>query len=80
MRKDGEYADHPVVFGMARMLQMDIMIVTSSPTDGPHDNIAWIVGREGFSGSPILLGHEWEYHYQSLEPESASGMIYFYFT
>ncbi|KAL3888019.1 hypothetical protein ACJMK2_000403, partial [Sinanodonta woodiana] len=68
MARDGEWADHVVVVAMARMLQMDIMIVTSSPSSGPENIIAWVVGQTAFQGDPILLGHVWESHYMSLQP------------
>ena len=68
MAEDGEWADHVLVIAMARTLQRDIMIVTSSPSSGNKDNIAWVVGQDNFQGDPILLGHIWEHHYESLEP------------
>ncbi|KAL3887766.1 hypothetical protein ACJMK2_000159 [Sinanodonta woodiana] len=68
MARDGEWADHVVVVAMARMLQIDIMIVTSSPVSGPESVIVWVVGQTAFQGDPILLGHVWESHYMSLQP------------
>ncbi|KAL3889517.1 hypothetical protein ACJMK2_001855, partial [Sinanodonta woodiana] len=68
MAEDGEWADHILVVAMARTLQRDIMIVTSAPASGNDDNVAWVVGQDNFQGDPILLGHIWEHHYQSLEP------------
>ncbi|KAL3887952.1 hypothetical protein ACJMK2_000337 [Sinanodonta woodiana] len=68
MARDGEWVDHVVVVAMARMLQMDIMIVTSSPSSGPEDIIVWVEGQTAFQGNPILLGHVWESHYLSLQP------------
>ena len=67
MSEDGEWADAVVVCAMARMLERDIMVVTSSP-DGKDDDQAyqWIVGVENFKGTPIKLGHVWELHYKSL--------------
>ncbi|KAL3889371.1 hypothetical protein ACJMK2_001715, partial [Sinanodonta woodiana] len=67
MARDKEWADHVVVVAMAKMLQMDIMIVTSSPSSGP-ENIVWVVGKTAFQDDPILIGHVWEYHYLSLQP------------
>ncbi|KAL3888933.1 hypothetical protein ACJMK2_001293, partial [Sinanodonta woodiana] len=67
MDRDREWADHVVVVAMARMLQMDIMIVTSSPSSGPKDIIVWVVGKTAFQEDPILLGHVWESHYMSLQ-------------
>ncbi|KAL3889132.1 hypothetical protein ACJMK2_001486, partial [Sinanodonta woodiana] len=66
--RDGECADHVVVVAMARMLQIDIMIVTSSPSSAPENIIVWVVGKTDFQGDPILLGHVWESHYMSLQP------------
>ncbi|KAL3889191.1 hypothetical protein ACJMK2_001539, partial [Sinanodonta woodiana] len=68
MARDGEWADHVVVVAMARMLQMDIMIVTSSPSSGPENIIVWVVGKTDFQEDPIILGHVWESHYMSLQP------------
>ncbi|KAK3607771.1 hypothetical protein CHS0354_040675 [Potamilus streckersoni] len=68
MARDGEWADHVVVVGMARMLQMDIMIVTSAPSSGPENIIAWVVSQTNFNGQPILLGHIYESHFKSLQP------------
>ncbi len=65
--KTGVFADHVAVIGMAHMLQSDILIIPSSPASGPDDFI-WITGLPNYSESPILLGHSWENHYQSLEP------------
>ncbi|KAL3889413.1 hypothetical protein ACJMK2_001757 [Sinanodonta woodiana] len=74
MARDGEWADHVVVVAMARMLQMDIMIVTSSPSSGPEDNIVWVVGKTAFQENPILLGHVWESHYISLQPKATADL------
>ncbi|KAL3889408.1 hypothetical protein ACJMK2_001752 [Sinanodonta woodiana] len=68
MARDSEWADHVVVVAMARMLQIDIMIVTSSPLSGPENIIVWVVGKTDFQEDPILLGHVWESHYMSLQP------------
>ncbi|KAL3888756.1 hypothetical protein ACJMK2_001116, partial [Sinanodonta woodiana] len=68
MAMDGEWADHVVVVAMARMLQIDIMIVTSSPLSSPEENIVWVIGKTSFQDDPILLGHIWESHYVSLQP------------
>lgn len=68
MNKDGEYADHVVVLAMAQMLKTDIVIVTSSPGAGPEESIIWVQGIPHFNGDPLLLGHYWEHHYQSLRP------------
>jgi hypothetical protein len=49
---------------MAEHLKRDIHIVTSSPQSV---NGAAIRKIEGGAGSPILLGHVYENHYQSLD-------------
>jgi hypothetical protein len=67
MKGDGEFADHIVVQATARKLRTDILIVTSSPESNPENCIVYIIGENNFSGIPILLGHYWENHYQSLE-------------
>ena len=73
MKKNGVFADHLIVLGMAQLLQTDIMIVTSSPRGGLEHNITWITGKKDFSGLPLLLGHYWENHYQSLEARLDNG-------
>ena len=67
MKRDGEFADHIVVQATARKLKTDIRIVTSSPESNRENCIVYIIGENNFSGIPILLGHYWENHYQSLE-------------
>ncbi|KAL3889501.1 hypothetical protein ACJMK2_001839, partial [Sinanodonta woodiana] len=74
MAEDGEWADHVLVVAMARTLQRDIMIVTSAPASGNDDNVAWVVGQDNFQGDPILLGHIWEHHYESLEPTDSTEL------
>ncbi|KAL3889477.1 hypothetical protein ACJMK2_001817 [Sinanodonta woodiana] len=74
MAEDGEWADHILVVAMARTLQRDIMIVTSAPASGNDDNVAWVVGQDNFQGDPILLGHIWEHHYESLEPTDSTEL------
>ena len=70
MTKDGEWADHVTVMVMTRILQMDIVIVTSVPGVPVEEAKVWVVGRDGFSGEPLMLGHIHENHYESLEPLS----------
>ncbi|KAL3889410.1 hypothetical protein ACJMK2_001754 [Sinanodonta woodiana] len=74
MARDDEWADHVVVVAMARMLQIDIMIVTSSPLSGPENIIVWVVGKTDFQDDPILLGHVWESHYMSLQPIATADL------
>ena len=66
MAKDGTWADAHVVYAMASKLHRDILVITSSPEASVNDNLLWIVGKSEFSGTPIMLGHEWEHHYRSL--------------
>ena len=68
MKVDGEFADHIAVQATALMLRRDILIVTSSPESNHENCIVYIIGEDNFSGIPILLGHHWENHYQSLAP------------
>ncbi|XP_072014058.1 uncharacterized protein [Amphiura filiformis] len=68
MARDGEWADHIVIVAIAHILQRDILIVTSSPqgADGADPFIRISSGTDGPSIQPLLLGHLWESHYQSL--------------
>ena len=68
MAKRGTWADHVVVIAMARMLEHDIVIVTSSPSSSENDCLRWVIGDKGIKKDPLLLGHLWENHYQSLRP------------
>ena len=68
MAKRGTWADHVVVTNMARMLERDIMIVTSSPSTSGNDCLVWVPGDRSGKKEPLLLGHMWENHYQSLQP------------
>ncbi|KAL3889148.1 hypothetical protein ACJMK2_001502 [Sinanodonta woodiana] len=55
MAMDSQWADHVVVVAMGKMLQMDIMTVTSSPSSGPENIIVLVVGKKDFQGDPILM-------------------------
>ena len=68
MAKRGTWADHVVVINMAKMLQRDIMIVTSSPSSSGNDCLLWVPGDRSGKNEQLLLGHMWENHYQSLQP------------
>ena len=68
MANRGTWADHVVVITMARMLQQDIVIVTSSPSSSREECLTWVIGDESRKKEPLLLGHLWENHYQSLQP------------
>lgn len=70
MSKDGEWSDHVIVVAMARMLQMNICIITSSPDTTEENCLVWVDGGKGSTDTkPLLLGHYWERHYQSLQPK-----------
>ena len=67
MAKTGEWADALVVVAMAHMLQHDILVLTSSPQTSDQQFFHWIYGAPNFIGQPIMVGHEYEFHYHSLE-------------
>lgn len=72
MSKNMEWADHVIVVTMARMLEQNIIIVTSSPETDKDDSLVWVDGGEGCNEKlPLLVGHYWEYHYQSLQPKES---------
>ena len=77
MKKDGIWADHITMMALSKMLKTDLLIVTSSPQSNFANSTIWICGEKNYSGSPILLGHYWENHYQSLEPK---GRIIYQFS
>lgn len=66
MKHNGVFADHVAVLGMARMLETNILIVTSNPHANSENCMTYIVGKMDYNKIPILLGHVWENHYQSL--------------
>ncbi|XP_072043457.1 uncharacterized protein [Amphiura filiformis] len=67
MARDGVWADHIVITATAHLLQRDILIVTSSPQGADNDDPSIrISGSTDGSEQPLLLGHVWELHYQSL--------------
>ena len=68
MAKQGTWADHVVVVNMARMLERDIVIVTSSPSTNENECLTWVIGDRTMKKEPLLLAHLWENHYQSLQP------------
>ena len=68
MAEGGTWADHVVVTNMAKMLQRDIMIVTSSPSSSGNECLMWVSGDSSGKKDPLLLAHMWENHYQSLQP------------
>ncbi|VDI59362.1 Hypothetical predicted protein [Mytilus galloprovincialis] len=72
MKHSGVFADHVVVLGMARMLETNILIVTSNPQANSENNMTYIVGKMDYNKIPILLGHVWENHYHSLISLDAS--------
>ena len=70
MRLDRTWADALIVVATANFLKRDILIVNSSPEaySNPFHNI---YGGEG-DEQPLLLGHVWENHYQSLAIEGTA--------
>ncbi|XP_072050658.1 uncharacterized protein [Amphiura filiformis] len=75
MSKDGKWADAVILVAMARMLERDIMVVTSSRSSTDDEAyLQWIVGDVQYKGvTPIRLGHVCEVHYVSLEPVSCNS-------
>ncbi|VDI20736.1 Hypothetical predicted protein, partial [Mytilus galloprovincialis] len=70
MSKNMEWADHVIVVTMARMLEQNIIIVTSSPDTDKDKSLLWVNGGEECNEKlPLLVGHYWETHYQSLQPK-----------
>ncbi len=67
MQQDGEWADHVILVATAHLLRRDIMVVTSSPQSQGDQMVCWIRCAASFTGQPIMLGHLWEWHYQSLQ-------------
>ena len=71
---NGTWADHTAIQGIARMLQRDILIVTSKEESTKLGSLTTLIpGGEGLPvcASPaesICLGHQNELHYISLEP------------
>ena len=68
MAKPGTWADHVVVITMARMLEHNIVIVTSSPSTSSEECLTWVIWDRTDKKPLLLLGHLWENHYQSLKP------------
>ncbi|XP_071123935.1 uncharacterized protein [Mytilus edulis] len=66
MRRNGVFADHVVVLGMARMLETNMLIVTSNPQASHENCVTHIIGKMKYRGMTIKLGHVWENHYYSL--------------
>ena len=73
MAKRGTWADHVVVVNMAKMLKRDILIVTSAPSTSGDDCLTWVIGDTTGKEAPLLIGHEWESHYHSLQPIEPTG-------
>ncbi|XP_052090923.1 nuclear GTPase SLIP-GC-like [Mytilus californianus] len=73
MSKNMEWADNVIVVAMARMLEQNIIIITSSPETDIDDSLLFVDGGEGCHEKlPLLVGHYWETHYQSLQPKGAN--------
>ena len=73
MARRGTWADNVVIINMAKMLEHDILIVTSSPNTSGNDCLLWVSGDRTGKKAPLLLGHLWENHYQSLQPILPTG-------
>ena len=73
MARRGTWADNVVIINMAKMLEHDILIVTSSPNTSGNDCLLWVSGDRTGKKAPLLLGHLWENHYQSLQPIEQTG-------
>ena len=73
MARRGTWADNVVIINMAKMLEHDILIVTSSPNTSGNDCLLWVSGDRTGKKAPLLLGHLWENHYQSLQPIDPTG-------
>ena len=73
MARRGTWADNVVIINMAKMLEHDILIVTSSPNTSGNDCLLWVSGDRTGKKAPLLLGHLWENHYQSLQPIEPTG-------
>lgn len=68
MSRDGEWGDHVIVVGLSQMLHRNIAIITSSPETVQEDSMTLVMGDISYKSKPLLLGHYWENHYQSLKP------------
>ena len=73
MARRGTWADNVVIINMAKMLEHDTLIVTSSPNTSENDCLLWVSGDRTGKKAPLLLGHLWENHYQSLQPIEQTG-------
>ena len=78
MRKDGEWADWIIEWAMSNMLNIDIAIISSTGSTGlrivtPHSTCSG-KGKEKKKEDMILLGHEAEIHYYSLDVHSVIDM------
>ncbi|XP_072041405.1 uncharacterized protein [Amphiura filiformis] len=67
MAQNGNWADHVVLVATAHHLRRDIMVVMSSPQSQDDQTVCRIGSGSHFGGNPIMLGHLWELHYQSLQ-------------
>ena len=71
MAKESTYGDHQVLQALAIKLSRDIFIVTSSPQGGIDNNfVALSGGANAARKRPLLLGHRYENHYESLKAKS----------
>ena len=68
MKKEKGWADPVIVWETAKYLKRNIKIITSSPSSNAYNYITLISGNEETDANPLLLGHEWKFHYISLTP------------
>lgn len=72
MSRDGEWGDHVIILGLSLMLHRNIVIITSSPETVQENSMTTVIGDNSYTNKPLLLGHYWENHYQSLKPNGKS--------
>ena len=82
IRVKGTWADHTAIQGIARMLKIDILIITSKEQSTDLGFLKFIIpgGENGTSACTsstdcICLGHINELHYVSLQPISTDEQI-----
>ena len=74
------YGDHQMLQMIAIKLKRDIFVVTSSPQGGLQNNFIGICGGpEAANFPPILLGHRYENHYETLKVKGTCAHIYHLF-
>lgn len=63
MSRDGTDGGHPELVALSHAFQKTIRVVSSVTSEA--ENAIQDIGN--YDGLPILLGHQHEYHYRSLE-------------